>query len=240
MDALLAAAIAAAAVLVSQLIAALAPRWNLKSDVTREDSIESSRRRLEVYEGFVEAIFGQLDSSKDGAGHLNPRAEKELLRVFRTFRTRVLLVGSDEVVRSFNDWNLYSERNSTVEDAQDMLAAMADLVVAIRKGPRISAIRPQENRDPSGLPYGRRGARGRHGETPRATIREHPLSLTQQFQGSWSGEGGSGGTSRGGRRPLTPASTPSPAVVKLCPEAWAIHTPCPGAPARPRTRARRG
>ena len=133
MDALLAAAIAAAAVLVSQLIAALAPRWHLTSDVAREDSIESSRRRREVYEGFVEAIFGQLDSSKDGAGHLNPRAEKELLRVFRTFRTRVLLVGSDEVVRSFNDWNLYSERNSTVEDAQDMLAAMADLVVAIRK-----------------------------------------------------------------------------------------------------------
>ncbi len=124
--------ITAAALLLSQLIVALSPRWNIKSEVSKHDSMESSQSRRKIYEEFTTTLFNQLDNTSKG-GHVSPNTERELLKVFRNFRSRILLVGSDDVVRAFNDWNIYADRDQTTEAGQELLAAVADLIVAMRR-----------------------------------------------------------------------------------------------------------
>ena len=124
--------ITAAALLLSQLIVALSPRWNVKSEVSKHDSMESSQSRRKVYEEFMTSLFKHLDHTTS-SGQVSKRTEQELQGVFRNFRTRILLVGSDDVVRAFNDWDVYSNRPQTSEAGQDLLAATADLVITMRR-----------------------------------------------------------------------------------------------------------
>ncbi len=132
MDVVAGGLIGAFAVLLSQLIAALAPRWNVKSEVIKQDSIESSQSRRKIYEEFVTTLFEALDGTNKG-GTISTRTEQKLRTVFKNFRTRILLVGSDEVVRAFNDWDVYANHPETAEAGQDILAAAADLVAAMRR-----------------------------------------------------------------------------------------------------------
>ena len=125
-------AIGAFAVLLSQLITALAPRWNVKSEVTKQDSLESSQSRRKAYEEFVTTLFETFDGTNKG-GRIDKRTEQRLRSVFKDFRPKILLVGSDEVVRAFNDWNIYSDQTLTPEMQHGLLAAIADLVVAMRR-----------------------------------------------------------------------------------------------------------
>ncbi|MCY3647261.1 MAG: hypothetical protein OXH07_09835 [Chloroflexi bacterium] len=124
--------ITAAALLISQLIVALSPRWNVGSEVSKQDSIESSQSRRKVYAEFMTAIFSELDKAT-GGGNGKRRSDQELLKVFRKFRTQVLLVGSDEIVRQFNDLDIYSMDPQDPDAGRDLMAGIADLVVAMRR-----------------------------------------------------------------------------------------------------------
>ena len=123
--------IAAAAVLLSQLIAAImTPRWNAKTEVEKYDKIESNQSRREIYEEFITLMFKQMNAVKETGSTRG--IDKNLLQVFVDFRSKLLLVGSDEVIQTFNDIDIYNEQN-IVADGTKLLAGIADLVIAIRR-----------------------------------------------------------------------------------------------------------
>ena len=128
---LIAALIAAVAVLLSQWIAAMAPRWNAKTEIEKYDKIESNQSRRAIYEEFISSMFNQMNAVKEHGA--TDGVDKDLLKVFLDFRSKLLLVGSDEVIRTFNDIDIYNEQSILADGGAQLLAAIADLVIAIRR-----------------------------------------------------------------------------------------------------------
>ena len=122
--------IAAAAVLLSQLIATVvAPRWSAKTEIEKYDRIESNQSRRKIYEDFITLLFNQVSASQETGDAKG--VDENLLKVFKDFRSKLLLVGSDEVIRAFNDIDIYHKQN--MEDSTGLVAGIVDLVIAIRR-----------------------------------------------------------------------------------------------------------
>lgn len=123
--------IAAAAVLLSQLIATVvAPRWSAKTEIEKYDRIESNQSRRKIYEDFITLLFNQMNASQETGDAKG--VDENLLKVFKDFRSKLLLVGSDEVIRAFNDIDIYNKQN-ILKDGTGLVAGIVDLVIAIRR-----------------------------------------------------------------------------------------------------------
>lgn len=132
MEVIASGVIAAAAVLLSQLIAAiLTPRWNAKIEIEKYDKIESNQSRRGIYEEFISSMFNRMDAVKE-QGEAEG-VDENLLKIFKDFRSKLLLVGSDEVIRTFNDIDIYNEEKIQADGGAQLLASIADLVIAIRR-----------------------------------------------------------------------------------------------------------
>lgn len=132
MEVIASGAIAAAAVLLSQLIAALLmPRWSAKTEIEKYDKIESNQSRRAIYEEFIASMFNQMNAVKEQGD--TEGVDENLLKIFLDFRSKLLLVGSDEVIRTFNDIDVYNEQKIQADGGAQLLAGIADLVIAIRR-----------------------------------------------------------------------------------------------------------
>lgn len=127
---IVASIITSCALLLSAVAALFAYDRHARRDVIKADEIESNRSRRNLYEEFISAMFGLFDATK-GGGAVSSKIERETGEIIKRFRTRIALVGSDEVIRAFNDWDVYN--NMAARPADVVMVRIADLMRAMRK-----------------------------------------------------------------------------------------------------------
>ena len=120
-----------------------APR--VKADLQKEFESRFNERKWETYIDFVDIMYEALESVK--AGRID-RDMKKIVRKLNAFVTRLLIVGSDEVVEALSEWMRYSrgageeELSSTPEGLVKLMA----IVIKMRKdlGYESSKVRPKD------------------------------------------------------------------------------------------------
>ena len=134
MEPIYAALVAAGALLIAQLVTALSPRWNVASDVAKQEQLQSNQARRQLYADFSAAVFAVLSSS-NAQEEEQEEARGDLGDALLQFRREVIAVGSDEVVRAFNDLDLYQwEKRTTQADFSGfVMRGFAELWLAMRR-----------------------------------------------------------------------------------------------------------
>lgn len=133
METIIAAGITAVALVCSPLIAILVYAHNTRLDITKEDRLRTNQVRRDLYEAFSQQIYNVFDSTKSQRSRdEEERHQQDLLSTFREFRSKIILYGSDEVVRAFNEWDPYNQESNGFPP-QELLVRVLDILIAIRK-----------------------------------------------------------------------------------------------------------
>ncbi|MCK9519708.1 MAG: hypothetical protein M0R74_11895, partial [Dehalococcoidia bacterium] len=107
----------------------------VRTDVVKQDQLASNQRRRDLYLSFTEALFDEMDrvrKSSNQKGQRTSAPSGRLIKVMEEFRPQVLLVGSDEVVRAFNNWDIYNQQIANLSP-QQIMVHVADVLRAMRR-----------------------------------------------------------------------------------------------------------
>ena len=74
----------------------------------------------------------RVRKSSNQKGQRTSAPSGRLIKVMEEFRPQVLLVGSDEVVRAFNNWDIYNQQIANLSP-QQIMVHVADVLRAMRR-----------------------------------------------------------------------------------------------------------
>ena len=112
------------------LVSVFSVLWSKRVDREREIEQEQRQQKIPVYEDFLSLIFRIVFAEKLGE---NPVSEQEMLKIFRLFAQKLLVWGSDEVLKEYATWRRITTSSVAQENPVFHLFAIERLLFAIRK-----------------------------------------------------------------------------------------------------------
>jgi uncharacterized membrane protein (DUF485 family) len=104
--------------------------WSKLYERRKEIEQEQRQQKSPVYEEFLSLIFKVLLADKLGEG---PVPEKELLKGMSAFAQKLMVWGSDEVLKEYSMWRRIAASSAAKENPVIHVFAIERLLLAIRK-----------------------------------------------------------------------------------------------------------
>ena len=118
--------------IITSLLAARRYKLQIQADLQKEYESRFNERKWEIYIGFSDIIRKLMESTK--AKNLDKNMPKIISGLYE-FTGKLWIVGSDDVVRSYNNWRALSQKaeNAGSEEKMKMMVDMMQIVIEMRK-----------------------------------------------------------------------------------------------------------